>query len=87
MGDRLGVLSLLGAVLLARHALQQAREAFETDARIAHRLPSQQMVPHDAVLATLTLLDANDDSAHPEQPSSCPMCACPASVGSPCWTC
>jgi signal transduction histidine kinase len=62
-----GLLSLLGAVLLARNALQQEREAFETNARIAHRLLSQQVVQHDAVLATLALLDANDDSAHPEQ--------------------
>lgn len=61
------LLSLLGAVWLARYALQQAREVFETDARIAHRLLSQQVVQHDAVLATLALLDANDDSAHPEQ--------------------
>jgi len=62
-----GLLSLLGAALLARHALQQEREAFETHARIAHRLLSQQVVQHDAVLATLALLDSNDDSAHPEQ--------------------
>ena len=62
-----GLLSLLGAVLLARYALQQEREAFETNARITHRLLSQQVVQHDAVLATLALLDSNDDSAHPEQ--------------------
>lgn len=61
------LLSALGAVLLARNALQQEREAFETNARIAHRLLSQQVVQHDAVLATLALLDSNDDSAHPEQ--------------------
>lgn len=58
-----GVLSLL-----AWYALQQTREAFETDARIANRLLSQQVVQHDAVLAALALLDANDDTAHPKQP-------------------
>ena len=62
-----GLFSLLGAALLARHSLQQEREVFETNARIAHRLLSQQVVQHDAVLATLALLDSNDDSAHPEQ--------------------
>ncbi len=50
------VLSALGAVLLARSELRQLREAFETDARISHRLLSQRAVQHEAVLATLALL-------------------------------
>jgi hypothetical protein len=36
--------------------LTQLREAFETDARISHRLLSQRAVQHEAVLATLALL-------------------------------
>ena len=50
------VLSALGCVLLARTELAQLREAFETDARISHRLLSQRAVQHEAVLATLALL-------------------------------
>lgn len=45
-----------GAVLLARAELGQLRDAFETDARIVHRLLSQRVVQHDAVLASLALL-------------------------------
>lgn len=45
-----------GAVLLARAELDQLRDAFETDARIVHRLLSQRVVQHDAVLASLALL-------------------------------
>ena len=48
--------ALIGALLLARAELTALREAFETDARIAHRLLSQRVVQHDAVLATLALL-------------------------------
>ena len=49
-------LSALGCLLLARTELAQLREAFETDARISHRLLSQRAVQHEAVLATLALL-------------------------------
>ncbi|RYF35414.1 MAG: two-component sensor histidine kinase [Comamonadaceae bacterium] len=49
-------LSVAGAVLLARAELSQLQQDFETDARIAHRLMSQQVVQYDAVLATLALL-------------------------------
>ena len=45
-----------GAVLLARAELGQLRDAFETDARIVHRLLSQRVVQHDAVLSSLALL-------------------------------
>ena len=64
------VLSLLGCVLLARAELVQLREAFETDARISHRLLSQRVVQHDAVLATLALLQPGlqpGPGAQPEQ--------------------
>ena len=50
------VLALAGAALLGRADVQQQREAFDTDARIAHRLLSQRVVQHDAVLDTLGLL-------------------------------
>ncbi|MGH6640038.1 MAG: sensor histidine kinase [Polaromonas sp.] len=63
-------ITLLGGVVLGRMALTQLREAFETDARIAHRLLSQRVVQHDAVMATLALLQAPPDaprSAPPEQ--------------------
>lgn len=52
------VLGLAGAALIARQALQTAREAFETDARIMHRVLSQRVVQHDAMLATVSLLQA-----------------------------
>lgn len=50
------MLSAIGCALLARLELVQLREAFETDARISHRLLSQRAVQHEAVLATLALL-------------------------------
>ena len=46
-------ITLASGLVLARSELSVLREAFETDARIAHRLLSQRMVQHDAVLATL----------------------------------
>jgi signal transduction histidine kinase len=61
------VLSVLGGVVLARLEIARLREAFETDARIAHRLLSQRAVQHDAVLATLALLQpasASDPAEH-----------------------
>ncbi|WP_342129623.1 sensor histidine kinase [Hydrogenophaga sp. OTU3427] len=57
----------LGAWALARSELTQQREAFETDARIVHRLLSQRVVQHDAVLATLALLQPASDAERPEQ--------------------
>jgi signal transduction histidine kinase len=65
------LLSLAGAVLLARLSLDEQRALFETDARIVHRLLSQQVVQHDAMLATLALLqpvpDSNSGASSPEQ--------------------
>ena len=64
------VLALAGAVLLARQSLAEQRALFETDARIVHRLLSQQVVQHDAILATLALLQPvpqGTSSASPEQ--------------------
>ncbi|MDP3653213.1 MAG: ATP-binding protein [Rhodoferax sp.] len=61
------LLALGGASLLARQALVQQHDAFDTDARIAHRLLSQRVVQHDAILATLALLAVPGDGSHPEQ--------------------
>ena len=60
-------LSLAGAVWMARTELQTLRDDFDTDARIAHRLLSQQVVQYDAVLATLALLGSANDPQRPEQ--------------------
>lgn len=48
--------TLLGFALLIFQAIEQERNAFETGARIAHRLLSQRAVQHEAVLATLSLM-------------------------------
>ncbi|MEO7243240.1 MAG: HAMP domain-containing sensor histidine kinase, partial [Variovorax sp.] len=50
-------LTLAGALALVRWDIAQRREAFLSDARIAHRLLSQRAVQHEAILATLALLD------------------------------
>lgn len=49
-------LALAGSVFIVQADRAQRRAAFDTDARIVHRLLSQQAVQHDAMLATLTLL-------------------------------
>ena len=64
------VLAATGAVVLARLELTRQHEAFETHARIVHRLLSQRVVQHDAIMDTLALLQAPADSprvAAPEQ--------------------
>ncbi|MEZ0308977.1 MAG: sensor histidine kinase [Ramlibacter sp.] len=51
------------AVMVTRADLARLQADFETDARIVHRLLSQRVVQHDAMLATLALLQpaaAND---------------------------
>ena len=50
------LVAALGAIAIVRNALDTQRAAFETDARIAHRVLSQRAVQHDAILATLALL-------------------------------
>jgi len=57
------LLVLLGCVQLARLELAQLREGFEVDARISHRLLSQRAVQHEAVLATLALLQPTATAA------------------------
>lgn len=64
------VLATAGAVVLARLELTRQYETFETQARIVHRLLSQRVVQHDAIMDTLALLQAPADgprAAAPEQ--------------------
>jgi signal transduction histidine kinase len=49
-------LALAGAIAIAAIDLVARRAAFETDARIIHRLLSQRVVQHDAILDTLAIL-------------------------------
>ncbi|WP_157267844.1 sensor histidine kinase [Azohydromonas aeria] len=51
-----GVIALVGAAVLVRLDIAERREAFQADARIAHRLLSQRAAENDAILATLALL-------------------------------
>lgn len=62
-----GLITAGGCVLLARMELARQRDAFETDARIVHRLLSQRVVQHDAVMATLALLQPAAADSRPEQ--------------------
>lgn len=61
------IATAIGGWLLANRELSHLREAFETDARIVHRLLSQRVVQHDAILATLALLQTSDSAVRPEQ--------------------
>lgn len=61
------LLTVLGCAWLTRLELNRFREAFETDARIAHRLLSQRVVQLDAVLAMLSLLQPAGAASRPEQ--------------------
>jgi signal transduction histidine kinase len=54
-------IALAGAAWLALRALNEQHAQFETQARIVHRLLSQQVVQHDAILATLSLLQPAND--------------------------
>jgi signal transduction histidine kinase len=59
-------IAALATVAIVRADLARQQDAFETDARIAHRLLSQRAVQHDAILATLALLQPGD-AGEPEQ--------------------
>lgn len=63
------LLAAAGLWWIARAELAARQAAFETDARIAHRLLSQRAVQHDAILATLALLQPGGSGAEaaPEQ--------------------
>lgn len=56
-------LGAVGCAWLAQQRLQQLHDAFDTDARIAHRVLSQRMVQHEAILATLVLLQPEGHAA------------------------
>lgn len=61
------VLSALSGVFIARNELARQQDAFDTNARIVHRLLSQRVVQHDAILATLALLRSGTATDRPEQ--------------------
>ncbi len=61
------VLALAGDLWLLGADVTDRRNAFDTEARIAHRLLSQQAAQHDAMLATLTLLQPGGDASGAEQ--------------------
>ena len=58
-------LSLLSGVYIARGELARQQDVFDTNARIVHRLLSQQVVQHDAILATLALLQERHNATFP----------------------
>ena len=63
-------ITLAGAAALGRLELTDLRDGFDTNARIMHRLLSQRVVQHDAILATLALLQPGPEGpadAAPEQ--------------------
>jgi signal transduction histidine kinase len=60
-------LTLAGAFALARAELSSLREGFDVNARIMHRLLSQRLSQHDAVLATLALLQAQNKDEERER--------------------
>lgn len=57
------LVSVVGAWFISSQAIERHRALFETDARIVHRLLSQQVVQHDAILATLALLQPGAEAA------------------------
>lgn len=61
------VVAAFGCLWLARGELQHLRSAFETDARIVHRLLSQRLAQHDAILAMLSLLQPVKDASGAER--------------------
>lgn len=51
--------------LVVRFDIAERREVFQAEARAAHRLLSQRAAQHDAILATLVLLDPAPTGDHP----------------------
>jgi len=58
-------IAVLGSGWLVHAEWMRLRDGFDVQARIIHRLLSQQMVQHEAVLSTLTLLPPAPDAAIP----------------------
>ncbi len=61
------VVAAIGCIVIVRLELGNLRAAFETDARIVHRLLSQRTAQHDAVMAMLALLQSDGGTKQPEQ--------------------
>ena len=59
------VLAIAGGSWLVAAEVATQRASFDTDARIAHRLLSQQAVQHDAMLAMLVLLQPTGGEVGP----------------------
>jgi len=59
------VVAAAGCTVLIRSELDSLRAAFETDARIVHRLLSQRTAQHDAVMAMLSLLQSDSGTTPP----------------------
>ena len=59
------VLAIAGGSWLVAAEVATQRARFDTDARIAHRLLSQQAVQHDAMLAMLVLLQPTGGEVGP----------------------
>jgi signal transduction histidine kinase len=64
---------VLGAALIVRWDIAQRREAFQADARAAHRLLSQRMAQHEAILATLALAEPPADGVGATSARSLPL--------------
>lgn len=62
------LLTLVGATLLVRLDIAARRADFAADAADVHRQLGQRAAQHDAILATLTLLDAADAASDAERP-------------------
>lgn len=58
--------AVAGAGWLATSRLSDLRTDFDTEGRIAHRVLSQRMVQHDAIMATLALLQSAESSGRGE---------------------
>jgi hypothetical protein len=56
---------LAGGAWLLVQSMDRSQADFETDARIAHRILSQRALQHEAVLATLSLMQPELDSRLP----------------------
>ncbi len=61
------LLACAGDAWIAQARIARLQEDFYADARIAHRLLSQQTVQYEAVLATLGLLGTAGDTERPER--------------------
>ena len=59
------IVAVIGCIVIVRLELDNLRSAFETDARIVHRLLSQRMAQHDAVMSMLALLQTDGGTVEP----------------------